>query len=61
MVRTITGCPLSTPVHVVMTETGLMPVAARRAVLEAKLLAKAYVLIEMTRSGQPRRRRDDTG
>lgn len=42
--RTITGCPLSTPAHAVMAESGLMPVAARRTTLAAKLLAKAHAL-----------------
>ena len=44
--RAITGCPLSTPAHAVMAETGLVPVSARRTTLAAKFLAKAHALPE---------------
>ncbi|KAF0304847.1 putative RNA-directed DNA polymerase from transposon BS [Amphibalanus amphitrite] len=44
--RVITGCPISTPSHAVMAEAGLAPVAERRLVLAARLLAKAHALPE---------------
>ncbi|KAF0293468.1 hypothetical protein FJT64_008727 [Amphibalanus amphitrite] len=65
--RTITGCPMSTPAHAVMAEAGLMPVAARRDVLAAKLLAKAHALPEgdplraVAEDGPPSRLKTVTG
>ncbi|KAF0296481.1 Retrovirus-related Pol polyprotein from type-1 retrotransposable element R1 4 [Amphibalanus amphitrite] len=65
--RTITGCPLSTPAHAVMAEAGLMPVAARRDVLAAKLLARAHALPEgdplraVAEGGPPSRLKTVTG
>ncbi|KAF0290009.1 hypothetical protein FJT64_011774 [Amphibalanus amphitrite] len=65
--RTITGCPLSTPAHAVIAEAGLMPVAARRDVLAAKLLARAHALPEgdplraVAEGGPPSRLKTVTG
>ena len=42
--RIITGCTRSTPIHALMAEAGLAPVAARRTTLAARLLAKARAL-----------------
>ena len=42
--RVITGCPISTPKHAVRAEAGIVPVAARRDALAARLLAKAHSL-----------------
>ncbi|KAF0293920.1 hypothetical protein FJT64_008318 [Amphibalanus amphitrite] len=42
--RTITGCPISTPRHAVRAEAGVVPMAARRDALAARLLAKAHSL-----------------
>ena len=44
--RTITGYLISTPVHAVMAEAGLVPVSARRTTLTVKFLAKACSLPE---------------
>ena len=44
--RVITGCPSSTPSHALMAEARLAPVAERRQVLAARLLAKASALPE---------------
>ena len=42
--RTITGCIGSAPHHGVMAEAGILPVAARRTALAARMLAKASAL-----------------
>ncbi|KAF0312570.1 putative RNA-directed DNA polymerase from transposon BS [Amphibalanus amphitrite] len=44
--RVITGCIGSTPIHGVMAEAGVPPVAARRTALAARMLAKAMALPE---------------
>ena len=42
--RITTGCTRSTPVHALMAEAGLTPVADRRTILAARFLAKARAL-----------------
>ena len=42
--RIITGCTRSTPVHALLAEAGLTPVADRRTILAARFLAKARAL-----------------
>ena len=44
--RVVTGCPLSTPSHAVLAEAGIPPVAVRRPVLAARLVALADSLPE---------------
>ncbi|KAF0297293.1 Retrovirus-related Pol polyprotein from type-1 retrotransposable element R1 4 [Amphibalanus amphitrite] len=44
--RVITGCIGSAPIHGVMAEAGVAPVAARRTALAARMLAKAMALPE---------------
>ena len=60
--RVITGCPLSTPSHAVMAEAGLLPARARRDILAARLLTKAYALsLRTTAERTPPQLRSLTG
>ena len=61
--RVIIGCPVSTPRHAVRAEAGIVPVAARRDALAARLLTKAQALPpeDPLRIIAPRRLKSVTG